>query len=189
MSNKLYELGNVYGRLTVVGAAPNNKHGKTQWVCLCECGTEKIIPTKHFRQGSTRSCGCLMREKAIIAGHINGKKKAKLHLEKRALGDVSWSFTKKGYVIGYWPEHILAKNNVVLEHWHEYWLAHRKADWVLNAKNMGATIHHINGIRDDNRAGNLELRWPGRHPAGWAMNDIIAILRDQGYTVIPPDDN
>ena len=29
------------------------------WLCRCDCGTEKVIPTQGLRTGRTRSCGCL----------------------------------------------------------------------------------------------------------------------------------
>ncbi len=56
--------GKKFGRLTVLKRAENTKYGKSQWECLCDCGTQKTIIGSSLTQGKTHSCGCLMREKA-----------------------------------------------------------------------------------------------------------------------------
>lgn len=50
-----------FGRLTVVGRAPNKKRQPT-WKCQCECGNLTIVQGGHLRAGISRSCGCLSRE-------------------------------------------------------------------------------------------------------------------------------
>ena len=59
--------GMTYGRLTVIQRAENTKDGQTQWLCqcCCEAKTQKIIKGKYLRNGDTKSCGCLSREKTI----------------------------------------------------------------------------------------------------------------------------
>lgn len=54
--------GQKYGRLTVICRAANDKQGNAQWVCLCECGKEKIVRGKSLSTGTTQSCGCFLSE-------------------------------------------------------------------------------------------------------------------------------
>ena len=56
--------GQVFGRLTVVGRAGSDKHGKPVWLCRCTCGVETTVKGLGLRRGGSRSCGCLQRDKA-----------------------------------------------------------------------------------------------------------------------------
>jgi hypothetical protein len=56
------EVGNVYGRLTVLRRAPGGP--KAYWLCRCECGNEVIVRGQHLRHGEARSCRCLLRDSA-----------------------------------------------------------------------------------------------------------------------------
>jgi hypothetical protein len=49
------------GRLTVLKRVKNNKRGQKQYLCKCDCGTEKVINSSALGRG-TYSCGCLSRE-------------------------------------------------------------------------------------------------------------------------------
>lgn len=55
-------VGERYGLLTVI-----EKTGKTDprrgyiYLCRCDCGNEKEVPTIYLTRGSTRSCGCLVK--------------------------------------------------------------------------------------------------------------------------------
>lgn len=57
-------VGDVYGRLTVVSRAPS-KNGRTYWRCECECGKTKDVLGHNLittTATSTKSCGCLAAE-------------------------------------------------------------------------------------------------------------------------------
>ena len=63
-----YEPGTRFGKLTVIGRAPdwvspNNpkaKH-KLMYYCKCDCGNTTIVMATHLASGHTISCGCVNR--------------------------------------------------------------------------------------------------------------------------------
>lgn len=59
---KLIDLtGRVFGRLTVIGRAPNRgRH--VYWVCVCRCGAERSVKGDHLKGERIVSCGCLSAE-------------------------------------------------------------------------------------------------------------------------------
>lgn len=63
--NFIDETGKKYGRLTVLSRAKNNKDGRAVWHCRCDCGNELDVLGKSLRNGNTKSCGCLQKDKAI----------------------------------------------------------------------------------------------------------------------------
>ena len=53
-----------YGLLTVISRGENDKHGKAQWWCQCECGSPlKLISGAALRRGLVISCGCNKQKK------------------------------------------------------------------------------------------------------------------------------
>lgn len=61
--------GQKFSRLTVVGEAGSDKHGKRLWSCVCDCGNTCEKVGSVLVCGSVKSCGCMMAE----MGRINGK--------------------------------------------------------------------------------------------------------------------
>lgn len=60
---KLKDLsGKRFGRLTVVRFDHTTPNGISYYLCLCDCGVEKIIRASNFTHGTTVSCGCYQRE-------------------------------------------------------------------------------------------------------------------------------
>lgn len=63
----LNEIGNHYGRLTVLSkAAHTTSEGKIIWICECSCPQHTIVEVvaSDLRSGKTQSCGCLQKEKS-----------------------------------------------------------------------------------------------------------------------------
>lgn len=60
--------GQKFGRLTVLERAPNyitpKGRQRSNWKCQCECGKIITVIGTHLRNGNTKSCGCLQKEKA-----------------------------------------------------------------------------------------------------------------------------
>lgn len=53
-------IGRRFGYLTVVAFAGLAKGRKTLWECVCKCGMRKVVRNDSLKDGSTRSCGCMM---------------------------------------------------------------------------------------------------------------------------------
>lgn len=71
MPRRLKLIGQRFGRLVVTGDAGNNKHDKSCWECLCDCGKTCIVCARELRIGDTQSCGCLYIEDAARKGREN----------------------------------------------------------------------------------------------------------------------
>ena len=89
-----------FTRLTVIKKnEEKDKFGKYLWVCLCDCGTLKKLPTGSLASGRTKSCGCLNRERtkernATKINNLIGEKFGRLTVQeitdKRQGGTVIW---------------------------------------------------------------------------------------------------
>lgn len=50
--------GSIYGKLTVLRDSGEKYKSFKLWVCVCECGNEKLVNTNALNSGNTKSCGC-----------------------------------------------------------------------------------------------------------------------------------
>lgn len=60
--------GQVFGRFTAVRRLSGGRTYAAQWLCRCECGTEKPVAQMSLRSGNSKSCGCLKRDMGSIVG-------------------------------------------------------------------------------------------------------------------------
>lgn len=59
--------GKRFGRLVVESRA-GTQWGKALWRCRCDCGKERILPSRALISGNTKSCGCLRNDNAAKMG-------------------------------------------------------------------------------------------------------------------------
>lgn len=57
--------GQRFGRLTVTSATSERYYRERVWACACDCGEQKNVSTSSLRGGTTKSCGCMVRERAL----------------------------------------------------------------------------------------------------------------------------
>ena len=128
-------------------AKNNHKNHNRQWLCKCDCGTFVEYSTGQLNKYT--SCGCSQP----------GNRKYK-HKDKVATG--------YGHITIYKPNHPRANKSTgrILEH--TLIMEQKLGRYLLPNEN----VHHINGIRDDNRTENLEL-WSTSQPCGQRVKDKI----------------
>lgn len=42
----------------MISRAESDSNGVARWLCLCDCGTQKVVRGRSLRAGRTKSCGC-----------------------------------------------------------------------------------------------------------------------------------
>lgn len=77
-------IGKRFGKLTVIKRMHKDEHGNYYWLCLCDCGIEKIIRGTSLISKHTQSCGCLQRAHNFI--DLTGKLFGRLSVIKKIDG-------------------------------------------------------------------------------------------------------
>lgn len=148
--------GKKYGLATGLRRIPCHKRPRYEW--QCECGKIFQAYLSSVKSGRVASCGCY---KSKLMSLLNWK------------GGV---LHDRGYVLVWDPKNQDARKN-------GYILLHRKvmAEILGRRLKRSETVHHKNGIKDDNVPSNLELR-SGNHGKGASVGDkmlwSVAFLRE-----------
>lgn len=51
-------VGQVFGKWTVLAPAERSRDRMKQYLCRCQCGTERVIAGSYLLRDKTKSCGC-----------------------------------------------------------------------------------------------------------------------------------
>jgi len=72
--------GKKIGRLTVVKEAnERSKEKRVCWTCQCKCGNIIDVDGKSLRNGNTKSCGCLQKDRASQSNRTHGLRQTRLY--------------------------------------------------------------------------------------------------------------
>ena len=87
--NNKISSGRQFGRWMVIGGNISAGNGERKWLCRCVCGTERYVLERSLLYGGSLSCGCLRKEKALLATSydLTGKQFGELTVIKK-LGTV-----------------------------------------------------------------------------------------------------
>lgn len=163
------KIGDVRGEWTVISRAASRRRPSggmiAHWICECSCGVRKVVEEPSLVYGRSKRCGHLRRRRGE---HNPGWKGGRY---KSADGYIVVQGTKiDGVRFGRSLEH----QNVMEK-------------FLGRPLRRGETVHHKNGVRDDNDIRNLEL-WVSGHPGGQRLGDLIdwavKLLREHAPEVL-----
>ena len=110
------------------------------WLCRCDCGNETTVFSGYLRNGDTKSCGCLSKDKLRERRFKHGEsRKTRLyniwiHIKHRTSGKANEKRTKKWYT---------DKNIKMCEEWSDF---RNFRDWAnANGYDDSLTIDRIDG--------------------------------------------
>lgn len=67
-------IGERFGALVVIERAGADRQQRAMWLCICDCGQQRIVASRHLRSGGTKSCGCQRGMKSAEIGRRTAHK-------------------------------------------------------------------------------------------------------------------
>lgn len=176
MSKFIDLTGQRFGRLIVVNKL--NDRTPIHWECVCDCGKHTIVSGTNLKSGHTQSCGCLNREKTLVA--------CKKYNQYDLSGEYGVGFASNNNKTFYFDkdDYNLIKN---------YCWYHDNLNYIRTRinKNTQITLHrlimnppddkvidHINYDTTDNRKSNLRICTQSQN----LMNSMKRIDNTSGHT-------
>lgn len=84
---KEIEIGDRFGKLTIIEKLERKKNEKLKWKCKCDCGNVTSVKDYDLKTGVTKSCGCIRYKKRQINDIKIGMKFGKLTVIERKEND------------------------------------------------------------------------------------------------------
>ena len=173
--HKPITVGDRFEQVTVVEHAGfyvfgNGKGREPQWLVRCSCGIEKVVRDSSLKSGHTRSCGCLQRRAASIAG-----KKRATHGGRTSAEYYIWSGAKQRCT-----EHSKDRTNyndrgiAMCERWTASF-----ADFFADMGSRPSPDHSIDRIENDKGYWCGKAECPECGPAGRSPNCRWATRSEQ----------
>lgn len=131
---------------------------------------EELQPVRgDFRECTFPGCERQVNSKGLCMTHARQRSRG---IELKPIHVPSHRYDHGGYVLLKDPEHPNSnKNGNVLEH------VKVMSEILGRPLHPEETVHHINGVKDDNRPENLEL-WASMHPKGQRVKDLLEFARE-----------
>lgn len=107
-------LGKKFNRLTVIEEFPYRVNKKIVYKCLCDCGNYVNVVKQSLKNGNTKSCGCLQKEKISQMFSKHNHSSEKLYKVWKAMRKRCENPNDKSY------KYYGAKGVKVCEEWQTY---------------------------------------------------------------------
>lgn len=125
--------GQRFGRLVVLEHIKrNDEYPNGGWLCRCDCGTQKVIPSNPLTSGRVKSCGCYNKTR-LVGSHVNqthGMSRTRLYTTWRNMRVRCYDPKDKRYPL------YGGRGIVVCDEWRSSFIAFH--DWAM-----------ANGYRED----------------------------------------
>ncbi len=146
--------GQRFGRWSVIGRTDARRLRDTAWVCLCECGTERLVKSTALRSGTSKSCGCIQK--------ASYDKRTRTHrswisMRLRCFGKNQKSYKNYG-----------GRGITVCERWDDY--LNFLSD--MGERPLGTTLDRING-EGNYEPGNCRWATPRAQANNMRVNHVI----------------
>ena len=107
MGKETNEIGNKYGRLTIIKQTEDKRY----YECLCECGNHKVARLWNLKSGDTKSCGCYLKEIRKTLNRKHGMKGTKIYRTWQSMKRRCYNINDNNY------KHYGKRKIVVCDEW------------------------------------------------------------------------